>query len=654
MKRPSRSGFSLAEVLMAVSLLGLLVVASLSARTRRPGDETRLAAEAVAAHFKAAAARARSSGQVVALAFPSPCANGLILLEGTSQAHLQRVVHLGGEFPNVGWSGGQYAGPAWTPSNWTLARWAGDWNNHTLYAFLPSGECQSNQSTTAGGYRLVVATGLSLAQGGTVQQAFRPYTLLLSGRGQVTVESGLPEAQAGVVSSAALGRPPLAALPTWQTSANHSPRLTWKSDPPASGGAMKLQPGQLLTLEVQAQDADGDALFCHWTCSAGTLSQTERNPMTWDEGRRLWLGRVAWKATAQPANDLVIDCRVDDGRGGQTDLADQARFPDLEVRRQPRVMFAVSGGLARASNTMPFVSSSEEETGGTAQSLSPAQPAAPQHSIWVSNLDGSDETLVAGGVQLDGLSLLADRKALFFDSSALQEVDLKSGALQPVLTRDPQRPIFRICADPLGRGSYQLLQDGTEMLLQHVMRGNRGTGVVKRSLRFSPLNQYARAQSQSTSQGLVSVNYGIPQQLLVGPDNRFVVIDKDSSDASRKRDYVCLEWGNQLTPVSNFPPGQNGTMVCSAKGYQWITWGKGTITRTPMTYDPVAHTLVPGTAASLPLQGVEPQGQLRLSRDGRYLSDDNLHIFDLQRGSAIHVPVNRSAPGSIVYCEVFL
>lgn len=657
MKGPCRRGFSLAEMLMAVSLLGLLVVASLGARTRRSGDETRLAAEAVAAHLKAASARARASGQVVALAFPPPCADGLVLLEGTSEAHLRRVLRFGREFPNVRWAAGQYAGPTWTASSWPLSDWAGTWNQHAVYAFLPSGECVSNQRQTSGGYRLVVANGLTISGRGEVQQAYGPYTLFLSGRGQVAVQAGLPEAAAGVVSATPLGRPDPGALPAWQATENQPPRLArpaWRSDPPAVGGTLYVQPGQLLSLEVQAEDPDGDDLFCHWTCSSGTLSEFERSPMHWDEQKHLWLGRVTWKAPGQPASDLSLDCRVEDGRGGEIRLAEAVRFPPLEVRRQPRVMFAVSGALSRASNTMPFVSNSEEETAGMDELMSLAGQAAPNHSLWVSNLDGSDETLVANGVQLDGLSLMPDRKALFFDSSALQEVDLKSGALQPVLNRDPQKPIFRICADPLGRGSYQLLQDGSELLLQHVLRGNRGTGVVRRSLRFAPLDQYAQSRAEATLNGLVSVNYGVPQQLLVGPDNRFLVLDKDAANPSlRARDYVCIEWTGRITPITNFPAGQHGTMVCSAKGYEWVCWDSDTITRTPMNYNSNTYTLEPGASTSMPLNGLQPVGRLRLSRDGRHLSDDDLHIFDWHRRSTLHVPVHRASPGSIVYCEVF-
>ncbi|MEW6280844.1 MAG: hypothetical protein AB1758_19675, partial [Candidatus Eremiobacterota bacterium] len=168
-----RRGLSLVEVVLAVSLLGLVVsLAVLHLHGAPSRASVRSAAEVLAEEFRYARNRAAAHGVPVAVALPggSPVTRAIYHLEGWVRPQVVRVRRLDGDFPTAWLFCGYWrsstpgAGALVNRRGFSLTDWAVSPADR-VYAFLPSGAVVSDQPTFDGAFHVVVCDGLKASPG---------------------------------------------------------------------------------------------------------------------------------------------------------------------------------------------------------------------------------------------------------------------------------------------------------------------------------------------------------------------------------------------------------------------------------------------------------------------------------------------------------
>jgi len=364
-----RRGFSLLEILVAVSLLALLVGLAVS---QQPAARRRATAEGLAQvvgqHLRNAQSLALLSGTPVALVFPSgggstPFSQGCYRISGRQGGRISQVVDFSKDFPGfsiflgAGPRGGQDGRPAvlgLEDDGFQLSSYQLPYPQDFALIFLASGQVVSNGVPHhQGDYQLVVC------QGGEVQaasypqpelaqlppcyqlgSAHQPWTITLSSLGQVRTQAGGP----GGVQLSEQARPvSIGPLPGLTPPVSQLPRLLSLAvfpDPaqmPRPTGVDSLVPRDgLLTLEASAESPQGLDLFVRLedvsNSHRGASSSDRWSPMVWDAPSRRWRGQCYWRPPSDCSDQerFQVQLRVKDAAGNLSQI-DQVAGIELQV-----------------------------------------------------------------------------------------------------------------------------------------------------------------------------------------------------------------------------------------------------------------------------------------------------------------------------------
>lgn len=218
-----RRGLSLLEIVVSMSLVVLFVAMSvMNPAPARERAGTDALAQVVAAELLRCRQIALARHIPVALGFPSQGASSPVTqqayrLEGF-EPQLAQVIDFAPESPASYLALGHYplqgAGFTWKPGGvalgqsvggFKLATWADPFPNDPKLIFTPAGTVVSNLPKLQGSYRVLVAAGVNSTPSPLFGQPLHqlnqlqlPQAVKVSDLGSVSVESGLPEAQAGV------------------------------------------------------------------------------------------------------------------------------------------------------------------------------------------------------------------------------------------------------------------------------------------------------------------------------------------------------------------------------------------------------------------------------------------------------------------------
>ncbi|MCW5869290.1 MAG: PD40 domain-containing protein, partial [Candidatus Eremiobacteraeota bacterium] len=340
-KRRSCRGWSLAEAMFVMLLVSLLVGVSLKSPPSSRAH-VRSAAQMVLSQLRMVRAQAAVKQTLVGFGFPrqgSPWAQSCYVLEGNPRPRPIRSTRWEGNCSRAYLWAGFWGGAEATPGllsqgHHDLSAWATPYPEDAVIAFTPSGQALSRLPLVGGAYRLLVGTSFACEPASLDgQPAFKltsigqPITISITPGGAITLEEGLhqpSEASLNPVGARpAQSSPP---RPLFGGGGNQNPTGTLEVVPaPATelppGVDATCRVGGLLTLQVSAEDADGDPLQIEWSCDrGGGLSHPCQLPMTWKDGQ--WRAEWSWSPPPDTADGekFQLTCHLSDGRGGQTDL----------------------------------------------------------------------------------------------------------------------------------------------------------------------------------------------------------------------------------------------------------------------------------------------------------------------------------------------
>ncbi|MEW6278576.1 MAG: hypothetical protein AB1758_08150 [Candidatus Eremiobacterota bacterium] len=355
-----RAGFTLLELVFGVALAALIVgLAFVNARAPRHSAEARGLAEVVADELRLARQSAMARHIPVGVGIPSqngsaPCSRSLYVLAGEDKPRLTRVVNFAGDFPgaivaHASWALNPAAlnnpslgnSCAQTPpvSSSSSDYAAGPWLAGTPYAttkdciliFTPSGTVLSNGAVMFDGdFHLMVSDGAEFGPGSpgnpgalayfSPTRASHPYTISISPSGMITVVPGL---KAGLgVPEVATGLPVAnaAPAPVMPLTGNQSPVIRTvtlyptPTEPLGAGVDVMVVEGQHATLRVEAEDPDGDELFCRWEGdpALGRFASANQDRMEWDPRIQRWVSTWSWYPadSLDPDDEVELTCRV--------------------------------------------------------------------------------------------------------------------------------------------------------------------------------------------------------------------------------------------------------------------------------------------------------------------------------------------------------
>lgn len=284
-RRIARSGFSLIEIVVALTLVAIMGGVSLySLRPAASKAPSRGLASALAEEFASARQLAISGGHPVALGIPSsagaPVSTSIYRLEGWNKPTITWSKGFAGDYPDSGFAAARWSGGGtWSDGAeesavskigaFQLAQWLpNDLQDDAIFCFTPEGGMVTN-GMPALDNRYVVLVGRHLggsasAHGLTVNSVEEPITLLVSPYGGVDLVTGTPGATFSGGGTAAAR-----SAPVERTS--YDPGQVRLSNirvtPKLEGGDPDegvCAPGQFVTLEVYAYDPEGRGLFAKW------------------------------------------------------------------------------------------------------------------------------------------------------------------------------------------------------------------------------------------------------------------------------------------------------------------------------------------------------------------------------------------------------
>lgn len=325
-----RRGWSLAETMFVLMLVSMLLGISLkSPPTSRA--HVQAAAQIALSQLRLAREEAASHQALVGFAFPrqgSSWAQSCYTLEGK----VTRSTRWDGSCSRAFLWAGFWDGASVTPG---LLRHGGyelgatPYPEDALVAFTPGGQALSRLPLVDGAYRLVMGADFSSE---AVGDAFKlnsvsyPVTISVTPGGSIRMEDGLHQPSAAVMRAPAHPGPGSPPRPVPGAGANQAPTgiIQVIPEPAAAlppGVDATCRVGGLLTLQVIAEDPDGDPVRVEWSCDkGGGLSHPCQLPVEWKDGK--WRGEWNWSPPPETPDGekFVLTCHVSDGRGGQTDL----------------------------------------------------------------------------------------------------------------------------------------------------------------------------------------------------------------------------------------------------------------------------------------------------------------------------------------------
>lgn len=342
-----RKGFSLLEILLSLSILGVLVGAALtSLKPARAKAGSRALAQNLAGILESARGRARHKNVPVGVGLSSsggttPATRGVYLLEGEIKPKIFQVRDLtdrGGVIFSGIWNwdgsptstaGGQERG---TPGErFFLSDWQAPYSSDPLIVFTPSGAVVSNLPRVDNRFLLVgcdscqwSATSLAGQPTFRLDSVSSPWTVQVTSGGQIRVEMGLWQGtQVPLRASTTAVVAPTLPRPAVPVNQNPTPPTIQAYPAPVTGA---LPPGVdalvpidgSLTLEAVSHDPDGDALTAYWTASGGIFSHSSKTAMQWDREKLHWVSHWVWTPPvgAAPGATYTLTCTISDPTGG--------------------------------------------------------------------------------------------------------------------------------------------------------------------------------------------------------------------------------------------------------------------------------------------------------------------------------------------------
>lgn len=438
-----RRAFTLPEILVVLALLALLVGAAVvSLRSAGSRTGSRALAELLAEELRSARIRAIATQTPVALVVPAshPSASAVYRLEGETLPKITRHVDFRGEAPGCHIFVGLWPTSAPTTlakpgkgikgNDFPLADWLPAGLRDYVFLFTPSGGLIGNDLPVFDNeYHLVVCAGLetrgavppgppALAVSPPYYQLERvsqPVTLALNAEGAIRLESGLLGSDGSTQVVAGLRQPTLASGVQRYASANRDPQLKSvtllplpKPDLLAAGVDCNVAPGGFVSLQVEAEDPDGDALSCEWSATPLSGSQAgvfcvrsgEVSQQVWDPALRRYQANWEWKPPvgAVAGDKFRLTCTVRDGRGGSA-TASGTFLKTIEVVERGSLVFVVNntdiyrmnadGSEQRRLTRLPGLNFGPSfSADGTKVAFASFQ--AGRFNIYMMNADGSD------------------------------------------------------------------------------------------------------------------------------------------------------------------------------------------------------------------------------------------------------------------------
>jgi len=451
LKKRQQTGFSIIEMMMALSIMAILMaVAAVNLRGTRSRTDTRGAAELLASSLRQARQTAIAEERAVAIAIPTNNGTlshgmGYYRLVGETKPQVRNRVEFRNEYGSVSIFGGRYSGPVWTttlPANlstdgFELSDWLSPYPQDFMLVFLPNGTVVSNLPLGDGAYRLVIAK--SFTYSGTpanLSAADSPTTVSVTANGQVTLSPQIPlaDAMAYQPGTSLDGAP----VPAISNPANTPPALVdpfIEYDPKQNAQALAkiadvsstitIPKNGIMTFSVHARDPDGDQLWCHWTGS-GSFSCAQGSKMVWDEVRKLWVGQWSWRvpANALAGDTFTLTCRVYDNRGGVTTPTEVGlQQPKATVIASQSLLCAMRDGVYRwnwdGTNAVRILS--KEDVGNTEITKARWSPdfstiafVAYKNLYLVSPEGHNLRTVLAGGTAIDAVCWARDGSTLYY------------------------------------------------------------------------------------------------------------------------------------------------------------------------------------------------------------------------------------------------
>ena len=369
--------FSMAEILVAVSILGLVLFTA-GPSLRSTSVSTKGTAQVLAAAFTEARQQAIAEGVPVALVIPSgggtqAQADSYYIASG-EEPRVTRVQRLGVEQPGVRLMVGHWpldAGKLKNPNlstsisppvgqafqnsfevkNWHLSQ-AQDY----AFVFTPQGRLVTNDLPHFdGAYHVVVSHGGSstpASADGTpvttqapnmfaLTKVGSPYTVSLNSAGNVRVTPGLVGAADNAVTQleqAETSTPP--EPPSLDPPSTEAPVVTSVSllpDPEKlnipEGADMLIAPGRPLSITVRAKSPERVPLYCQWTADSGGLSADHATRMKYLPESGEWESIWQWipPETAAPGDQFTLQGKVRDAQRNETVAALGSTDPVIQV-----------------------------------------------------------------------------------------------------------------------------------------------------------------------------------------------------------------------------------------------------------------------------------------------------------------------------------
>ncbi len=293
MKRNRARGFSLMELMVALSLGALVLTMGFSGLNKaRTSGGSRGLANAVTGEFLLAREKAIAKGSPVAVVIPGDISQTLFFLEGETSPSVTRTVDYSGDYPYGAIAVAQYPGPTFGNSPEEPGSKAIAWKNrldewlpdeyaeHKTFMFIPNGSVVTkNVLATDGAYHVVVGMGAEV-DGGVLRAVGEPETIVLASSGAVEQfgrllghTGGVRTEGASLPSSLPAAVSPKAPSPL---PANiEKPVVTPEAELVEGRLAHVLDKGEYLTLELFAKSQDGRSLYVSWVSNPQTKSGDE-------------------------------------------------------------------------------------------------------------------------------------------------------------------------------------------------------------------------------------------------------------------------------------------------------------------------------------------------------------------------------------------
>lgn len=339
--RRARQGFSLLEIIVAVSIVALFLFMGIRLTDREfSGSQSLAAANKVRDTLNLTKSLARAWGEPVGLALRTRggyASQSLYLISGTQSLRVWQAEDWGNEFPAAWASWGRTASDSVqevaTNGDFNLTEIDNVPTQDPFILFLPSGEFLTRGLPFDGTeYRIRVGvnpqgSGSSTPSSATLSGMDKVWAVGIQPSGSISLdrETTLPpgstttltRVEAEPLSTAVTQVPTVRSLTTFPTLTEVSP------------GVYSDASQEPVILNAVAESPAGVQLFARWECDGGQFSlEDEWVPMTFSKADRVWKCSSSWKVPPNPTSSYNVSLKVRDKYGN---LALDSSNSSLEI-----------------------------------------------------------------------------------------------------------------------------------------------------------------------------------------------------------------------------------------------------------------------------------------------------------------------------------